>query len=189
MIFSAPSGASNRRRNIPGDRKTARTSKHRRTGPSALASTIHPAETGKEILRIDTGLLGLVELVRKDVEHQLAVAVRVDMPMRLLVEKVLEPLRVDEVSVVRKTDAVGAVDVERLRLGVGATSSRRISKMGQAHEARKIADACAVVEDLGRHAVALALVHPASGRRDRNAGSILSTMLKEVERLMQLKGG
>ncbi len=139
------------------------TGKHRGTGPSALTLAIHAAETGKEILGIDSRLLRLVELVGKDVDHQLAVAVRVDVPMRLLVKEALELLRVDEVPVVRKANAVGTIDIEGLSLGIGAASSSRISQMTQAHESGQIADACAIVEDSGGHAIAFALVDSPAG--------------------------
>lgn len=40
------------------------------------------------------------------------------MAVRLGIEKLLEFISIDEVAVVRKDDAIGRVDVERLRFGV-----------------------------------------------------------------------
>lgn len=53
--------------------------KHCRACPPALTPTVHPAQGVENILGIDAGLLRLVQLVGEDIQHQLAVAVGVDM--------------------------------------------------------------------------------------------------------------
>lgn len=109
------------------------------------------------------------------------------MPMGFVVEETLELLSVDEVSVVRKTNAVRAVDIERLRFGVGATSSGGISQVTQTHKAGKIGHPGAVVEDLGGHTIALALIDAATRRAGSNPTGILSAMLKEIEGFVQFE--
>lgn len=51
------------------------------------------------------------------------------MPMGLIIKEALELRRINQVSVVRKADAVGAIDVEWLGLCIGTTSGRGISQV------------------------------------------------------------
>ncbi|KAI5309825.1 hypothetical protein KEM55_002324, partial [Ascosphaera atra] len=74
---------------------------HGGAGVAAVALVVHLAEGVEEVLVVDTGLFGLVELVRENVQHELAVAVRVDVAVRLVVEEVLQLAGVDQVPVVR----------------------------------------------------------------------------------------
>ena len=85
--------------------------------PGTLASRVGLFQGLENIVRVHTSLAGLVEGVGKDVQHQFAIRVGVYMAVRLLVEVVPEFGSVDEVSVVRETDAVGGVDIEWLALG------------------------------------------------------------------------
>jgi len=55
-----------------------------------------------------------------------------------------------------EANAVRTVHVERLRLGVGAAPCRWISEVANAHVARKLRDALALLKDFGRKTVALA---------------------------------
>ena len=138
------------------------TGQHRSASPAADASPVHSAQARKEVFFVDASLLCLVKLVGEDIEHQLAIAICVDMPMGLVVKETLELLRVDEVSIMSKANTVRAVNVKRLRFRVGTASSRRISKMAQTHKSRKIRHPRAVVKDLGGHAIAFALIDAAT---------------------------
>lgn len=95
----------------------AETSNHGSDGPTTLAPLVRLLEGTEDVVCVDTGLAGLVQGVGEDVEHQLAVRVGVYMTVSLLVEIVAQSGSVDEVTVVRKADAVGRVDVERLTFG------------------------------------------------------------------------
>lgn len=60
--------------------------------------------------------------------------------------------------------------------------------MGDAHEARQVDDALAVLKDAGRHAIALALEYPAARPAGRDAAGILAAVLEVVETLVQVGG-
>lgn len=96
------------------------TGKHSGTGPAANTSVIHSTEGVDNVLIIDTCLPRLIQLIGKDVEHQLAVTVRIDVPVRFEVEKVLEIGRIYEVARCREADSVRAVNVEWLCFGTSA---------------------------------------------------------------------
>jgi hypothetical protein len=83
-------------------------------------------------------------------------------------------------------DSVRAVHIERLCLCVGAAASGGVSQVTKTHEARKIRDASAVVEDLGGHAVALALVKATASAATDYAGRILAAVLEEIQRIVDL---
>lgn len=59
------------------------TSKHSGTGPATLAALIHAAQAGKEVLVVDTSLLGLTQLIGENIEHELTVTIGVDVTMGL----------------------------------------------------------------------------------------------------------
>lgn len=125
---------------------------------------------------VDTGLLGLAELIGEDVEHQLAVTVGVDVTVGFKVKVLPEVSGIDEVTVVRKADTVGAVHVERLGLGVGTGSCGRIAQVANSHGTGEVGNLSTFLEDLGSHAVGLELVDPAAGCACRNTGCILTTI-------------
>ena len=73
---------------------------------------------------------------------------------------------------------------ETYRAGAGS----RVPEMGDAHEARQIDDALAILKDAGGHAIALALEYPAARPAGRNAAGILAAVLEVVETLVQVDG-
>lgn len=58
--------------------------------------------------------------------------------------------------------------------------------MGNTHVTRQVDDAPAVVKDVGRHAVALALEYPTASGARRNAARILPAVLQVVQALVQV---
>lgn len=92
-------------------------SNHGSDSPATLAPLVRLPEGNEDVVGVDTRLAGLVQGVGKDVEHQLAVRVGVHMTMGLFIEIAAQGGSVDEVTVVRKANAVGRVDVERLAFG------------------------------------------------------------------------
>ena len=97
---------------------------HGRASEASDAPLVHAREGSEDIFRVDTRLAGLVELVGENVEHQLAVALGVDVTVGGVVEICPKFFGVDEVSIVSEADTVGRVDVEGLALGT-ATDSRQ----------------------------------------------------------------
>lgn len=63
---------------------------------------------------------------------------------------------------------------------------RWIPQVGNSHVARQISNTLAVLEDLGGHAIALALEYPAAGGAGRNAARILAAVLQVVQALVQV---
>ena len=168
---------------IPEADKTE-TSKHGSAGPTTLALLVHALKSEETVGRVDTGLSSLVELVGKDVQHELTVALGVDVAMGFLIQITPEFGCVDEVTVVSKADAVRGVDVERLRLSICAAASSRVSEVADTHVTREIAHALTIVENLGCKSVALTLEELAAARACGNTASILATVLKVVQRLL-----
>ena len=168
---------------IPETDKTE-TSKHGSAGPTTLALLVHALKSKETVGRVDTGLSSLVELVGKDVQHELAVALGVDVAMGFLVQIAPKLGSVDEVTIVSKADAVRGVDVERLRLSICAAASCRISEVANTHVTGEIAHALTIVEDLGCKSVALTLEELATTRACGDTASILATVLEVVQRLL-----
>lgn len=68
-----------------------------------------------------------------------------------------------------------------------AGSGRRVPQVGNAHVARQIYNAPAILEDTGRHAIALALEYPAAGSASRNTASILAAVLQVIQALVKVR--
>jgi hypothetical protein len=156
------------------------TCKHSRTCPSTNAELIHSFQGCKAIVGVDTRFPSLVQLVCEDVQHKLAIALCVDMPVRVLIEEFAELRRIDQVAVVGHADTVRAVDVKGLSLGIRAATCRWVSKVAESHEAREVRNTGAIVEDLGGHSVALALVEATASTAAHDACRILSAMLEKI---------
>ena len=168
---------------IPEADKTE-TGKHGGTSPTTLTLLIHALKGKEAVGRVDTGLSSLVELVGENVQHELTVALSVDVAMSFLVQITPEFGRVDEVTIVSKADAVRGVDVERLRLSICAAASSRVSEVANTHVTREIAHALTIVENLGCKSVALTLEELAAARACGDTASILSTVLEVVQSLL-----
>jgi hypothetical protein len=56
------------------------------------------------------------------------------------------------------------------------------------HVSGQVSDAGTVLEDLGGHAVALALVEATTGAAAHNTGGILTTVLEEIQSIVDLDG-
>jgi hypothetical protein len=109
--------------------------------------------------------------------------------VRFVVETLSQRRGIDEVAIVRHADSVWAVHVERLCLCIGAAASGRVSKVAEAHEAGEVRDAGAVVEDLGCHAVAFALVEASASAAADYACRILTAVLQKIQRIVDLDRG
>lgn len=103
------------------------TSQHSGTCPSTSAKLVHPLQCREAVISVDTCLARLVELIREDIQHQLAIALRVDVSMSLVVQALAQRRGIDEVAIVSHTDAVRAVYVEGLSLRVCAAAGSGVS--------------------------------------------------------------
>ena len=83
-------------------------------------------------------------------------------------------------------DSVRAVHVEGLRFSTRAATGSGVPQVSQAHETRKILYSGSIVEDLGRHAIAFALVNSSAGSTSSYATRILSSVLKVVQRVVEV---
>lgn len=103
------------------------------------------------------------------------------MPVGLVVESLAQRGGIDEVTIVGHTDTVRAIDVKGLGLRVRAAASCRVSQMAKTHEAGEIGNTSTILEDLGGHAIALALVETTAGTAADYTSSVLSAVLEEVK--------
>ena len=108
------------------------------------------------------------------------------MPVGLVVESLAQRGGVDEVTIMSHADTVRAVDVKGLGLRVCAAASCGVSQMAKTHEAGEIGNTSTILEDLGGHAIALALVETTAGTAADYTSSVLSTVLEEVEGIVNL---
>lgn len=106
--------------------------------------------------------------------------------MRLVVKSLAQSGGVDEVAVVGHANAIGTVHVERLCFCICAAASSRVSQVTKAHEARQVGDPGAISKDPGGHAIALALVEAPTSTAAHDPGSILASVLEQVERIVDL---
>lgn len=155
------------------------TSKHSGTGPATLAALIHAAQAGKEVLVVDTGLLGLTQLIGENIEHELTVTIGVDVTVGLKIQMLAKISGVDQVTVVCKADTIGAINVEWLSFGIGTGACGRVSQMANSHEARQVGNLSTVMEHLGSHAIGFELVKPTPGRTCCYTSCILTAICAE----------
>jgi hypothetical protein len=153
------------------------TSKHGSARPTTNAKLVHSFQSCKAIAGIDTGLASLVELIGEDVQHELTIALCVDVSVGDLIKALSESWGVDEVAVVGHADTVRAVNIKRLSFRVGTAAGGGVAKVAKAHVARQICNTSAVLEDLGGHTVALALVEAATRAAAHDTRGILTTVL------------
>ena len=94
-----------------------------------MAAAVHALQGGKDVLLVDSGFSGLVEFAGKDVQHQLAVTVGVDVSVGLLVKELAKLRSIDEVAIVREDNSVRAVDVKWLGFRRRACARRGVSQV------------------------------------------------------------
>ena len=103
--------------------------------------------------------------------------------MVLLLDEPFQLVGIHEIAVVRETDAVGRIDVERLRFRDGRAARRRVPNVAQADVAAELQHV-ALQEHVADQAVALANPQaPAVVRHD--AGGILTTVLQHRQRVVE----
>jgi len=114
------------------------TRNHGCTRPATLTPLIHTRQRLEDILDVGTSFARLAQLMSKDIEHKLAIAVGVDVPMSDEIEELGQLWRINEVAIVGKANAMGAVAVKRLRFRTVARAGCWVSKMADSHCARAL---------------------------------------------------
>ena len=117
------------RRTLPLRGCSCESHHHGGTRPSANAARVRSLQGRKAVVGVHAGLSSLIQLVGKDVQHELAVAVRVDVSVGLQIQVTLQLVSIDQIAVVSQTDAVRTVDIKWLSLGVGTTPRGWVSQM------------------------------------------------------------
>ena len=127
-----------------------------------------------------------LELVREYVEQHLGVGVGAEVPAVFARQQIGKFVVIREVAVMCQADAVGRVDVERLRLGGFRATGRRVANVTDTHVARQTQHV-ARVEHVTHEAVGPALLQALLAPGD-DARGILTAVLHHrqavVERLV-----
>ena len=98
------------------------------------------------------------------------------MPMSFEIQVSLELWGIDEISIVGEANAVRAVYIKRLSLGVCATACSGIPQVTNAHGARKVCYFGTILENLGCHTIGLELIDSTTRRASSNTDGILTTI-------------
>ena len=147
----------------------------------ALAAAVEALDGGKEFFRVH-GRAQVGQFVREDVEQHLGVATGVEMAEVVAREFVGELRGVGQVAIVGDDEAVGRVDVERLRLGAGAGAGGGVAHVADGDVAAQLGHA-AVVKDVAHESVFLAQVEPAFFARGDPRG-VLPAVLQDGQRVV-----
>ena len=160
---------------------------HRHGRIAAAAAAVDTGHRPEDILGIGFQLAGALQFIRQDVEQDLGVRARVDVP-QVGIEKLRPELGgVGQVAVVGQRNAVGGIDVKRLGFGRAEGARGRVAHVPDAdrpdeplHVAR--------VEHVPHQSTGLADVelHVLPGR---NPGGILAAVLQDQERIVNLGAG
>ena len=145
-------------------------------GIATATATMHGRHGLENILRRELQPLTEHQLMGKHVEQNLGVGVGVQMTPVRAVKLLGQRFGVSEVAVVRQTDAVGRVDIERLGLGRGIHACRGITYVphpGVADQAQHVIGS----ENVTNQTVFLAQVQTPVFR-GHDAGRVLAAMLE-----------
>ena len=155
---------------------------HRDDGVAARAALVERLDGVEDLLRLEPVARVLAELVREHVEQHFGVGIRVEVAVILLLDEAFELVGVDEVAVVRETDAVRRVHVERLRLGNRRAAGRRITDVPEADVTAEL-EHVPLLEHVADEAVALADAQASRVVR-HDARGVLASVLQHRERIV-----
>ncbi|MNZ42049.1 hypothetical protein D3C78_596160 [compost metagenome] len=162
---------------------------HRHHRVAAAAALMHAGDRGEDVVGGRLQLAAHGQLVGEHVEQHFRVGVGVDVAQVGFVDLARQLLDVGQVAVVRQGDAVGRVDVERLRLGRAGAAGGRIAHMADPDIADQALHMPSV-EHVADQAVVLAQ-EQATAMAGHDAGSVLAAVLKNrkgvVERLVDVR--
>ena len=160
------------------ERQDAVAGDHRHHRVGALGAPVHRGHGVEDVVRLraQLALAALVQLVGEHVQQHFGIRGGVDMAQIGTVEVLGERLGIGQVAVMGQGQAVGRVDVERLRLRGAGAAGGGVTHVTDAHVADQAAHV-AVAEYVPDHAVVLAQEQPVPVAGD-DAGGVLSPVLK-----------
>ena len=160
---------------------------HGDRGVRALDPLVHVRDGLEDLVGVELDARDLrLQLGGEHVEQQLGVARRVHVPAVDVEQVVGELTRVREVAVVHEDDAVGRVDVERLRLLLaGCGALRGVAHVAEAHLAEQRAHV-AGAERLAHLALGLVDVEDAVALGGGDARGVLAAVLQQQQGVVDL---
>lgn len=156
---------------------------HRHHRVAADATVVHAGNRGEDVLLGGLQLVAHRQLVGEHVEQHFRIGVGVHVAQVGFVDFLGQLLDIGQVAVVRQGNAVGRVDVERLRLRRAGAAGGRVTHMADADAADQALHV-ALLEDVADQAVVLAQVQLIVMAGD-DTGSVLAAMLEDGERVIQ----
>ena len=156
---------------------------HGHHGVAATAALMNLGDRGEDVVLGRLQLVAHRQLVGEDIEQHLGIGGGVDVAQIGFVDLAGQLLDVGQVAVVRQGDAIGRVDVERLRLGGAGAAGGGIAHVGDAHMADQVLHV-PLLEDVADQAVVFAQEEFTVQAGD-DTGGILTAMLKDGERVVQ----
>ena len=176
-----------------GDDAAAVDHRHRRI--AAATASMHAFDGAEDMLRARFRRTDLLQFVGEDVEQDLGIRGRIDVPQPGSEHAGFQFGGVGEVAVVGQTDAVGRVDVHGLRFRRAGRARRRIANVADAHGAAQ-PQHVAFLEHVSYQTVAFAQLQPAfqraaSSRRIEafpadHAGRVLAAVLQRQQGVVDL---
>jgi hypothetical protein len=159
---------------------------HRHGRVAAATTTMHALNGAEDVVLVDPQAVLRLQLMREHIEQDFRIGLGIDVAQILDEDVLLQLLGVGEVAVVRQHDAVGGVDIERLRLGGTRQTGGRVADMADPHIAAQVHHML-VAEDVSRQARLLAHEQTVAVAGDDTCG-VLPAMLQDqqgvVERLV-----
>ena len=140
-------------------------------------------DRGEDVRRLRLVGADLLQLVGQDIEQDFRVRIGVDVAQVGAEDIRLQLPGVGEIAVVRQADAVGCVDVHRLRFRGARCAGGGVAHMSNAHVAAQSAHV-ALLEDLPHQAIALAQLQ-ATVPGDHARG-VLAAMLQGEQSVVDL---
>ena len=156
---------------------------HRDDRITAAAAPVDRIQRRKHVRRRHARRADALQLRGKHVQQHLGVRRGVEMAPILVNEDRGELRGVRQIAVVRKTDAVGRIDVERLRFGGAIAAGGRVAHVADADVALQLHHVV-LLEHVAHEAAALAHVQLAFAR-GHDAGRILPAVLQHGQRVVK----
>src|SRR5437899_2444950 len=156
---------------------------HRHHGVAAAAAAVYRGERGEHVRGRHASGADPLQLGSEDVQQHLGIRGGVEVTAVLADQDLRELGGVGEVAVVPEADAVGRVDVERLRLGGAVAAGGRIAHVADADVALEL-EHVMLLEDVAHESAALAHVELALAAGG-DAGGVLAAMLQHRESVIE----
>ena len=145
---------------------------------------MNPRNSLKHIFGCNSQFAQLLQFMSEYVEQHFRVGIGIQVALVLDEEFLLELFGIGQITVVRKRNALGGIDIERLGFSGTGAAGGRITNMGNAHGASKVEHVTGM-EDISHQTAAFAQVKllPLAGD---DARCILTTVLKHRQGFIKL---